>query len=307
VRAIAALLVAAAAIAAAGSAASASRAAFTAGSRNPANTFTTASNFPPALRITAPADGSSVRDTTPTFSGVAGSGSGDSTRVTLRIYSGTSATGTAVQSRNVTRSGGGWSTTLTTALAQGTFTAIATQTDSGGNTGSDTTTFTVDTVVPAPASISAANASGGTKGRLGAGDTLTYRFSEAITPASVLSTFTGGSTTANVQVYLYNYGSTDLLALLDGDGEQNVELDTYVATNADLVTANVTWPATMTQSSDGRSFTITLGAAPSTGVATTVNTAKNMAWTTKAGPADLAGNAITATSTVTETDNDVDF
>jgi hypothetical protein len=305
-RSLAALAVLAA-LAAAGSNVHGSSAAFTAKGRNPANTFTTAGDFAPAVTITAPATGSYTNDATPAFSGAAGTATGDSTTVAVRIYSGTSATGTVVQTRNATRSGATWTTTLPTRLAEGTYTARATQTDTGGNTGSATTTFAVDTTAPRPAAISAANAAGGTRGRLDAGDSITYAFSEAMAPASELSSFTGGATTANVQVYLYNYGSTDLLALLDGDGEQNVELDTYVATNADLVTANVTWPATMTQSSDGRSFTITLGAAPSTGVATTVNTAKNMAWTTKAGPADLAGNAITATSTVTETDNDVDF
>jgi hypothetical protein len=155
--------------------------------------------------------------------------------------------------------------------------------------------------------ISSANATGGVKGRLGAGDSMTYTFSEAIAPASVLSSFAGGTASANVQVYLYNVGTTDYLALLDESGQQNVKLDSSVATNADLVTANVTWPATMTQSSDGKSFTITLGTAPATGAATTVNAAKNMAWTTKAGPADRAGNAIAGSVTITETDNDVDF
>jgi hypothetical protein len=305
VRAIAALLVLAA-LGAAASGATTSRAAFTAKARNPANTCTTAAKCAPGVTIAAPAEGAYTNDTTPALSGAAGSATNDSTTVILRIYSGTTATGTAVQTRNVPRTGATWTTPLT-ALAQGTYTARATQTDTAGNTGSDTTTFTVDTAVPTPVMVSTANATGGVKGRLGAGDSITYTFSEAIAPASVLSAFGGGSTTANVQVGLYNAATTDYLALLDASGQQNVKLDTYVATNADLVTANVTWPATMTQSSDGRSFTITLGSAPATGPATTVNTAKNMVWTTKAGPADRAGNAIAGSVTVAETDNDVDF
>jgi hypothetical protein len=212
-----------------------------------------------------------------------------------------------VQTRTPTRSGATWTTTLTTALAQGTYTARATQTDTGGNTGSATVTFTVDTAAPTPTMISTANAATGTKGRLGAGDSITYLFSEAITPGSVLSTFSGGSTTASVQVYLYNAGTTDYLALLDGNGQPNVMLDSYVATNAELVTANVTWPATLSQSSDGRSFTITLGTAPATGVATTVNAARNMFWTAKAGPTDHAGNSLSISGTIPETDTDVDF
>ena len=110
-----------------------------------------------------------------------------------------------------------------------------------------------------------------------------------------------------MQVYLYNAGTTDYLAVLDSSGQQNVKLDSYVATNADLVTANIMWPATLTQSADGRSFTVTLGTAPATGVATTVNAARNMVWTAKAGPTDGAGHALAISGTIAETDTDVDF
>ena len=294
------------ALVAAGSGVHGSRAAFTVKTASP-TAFSTATDFAPALTITAPAAGSFTNDPTPTFSGAAGSAAGDSTTVTLRIYAGTSATGTAVQTRTATRSGGAWTTTLTTALAQGTYTARATQTDAGGNAGAATVTFTVDTTAPTPVAISAANAAGGTRGRLDPGDSITYTFSEPIVPASVLSTFGGGTTSAPVQVFFYNSGSSDYLAVLDESGQQNVKVDSYVATNASLVTANVLWPATLTQSADGTSFTITLGPAPASGVKTTVNGAKNMAWTSKAGPADRAGNAIIAPVTVTETDGDVDF
>jgi hypothetical protein len=294
-----------AALAAAGSGVHASRAAFTAKGRNPANTFTTASDFAPAVTLTAPATGSLTNDTTPTFSGAAGTATGDSATITLRIYSGPTATGSPVQTRTATRSAGTWTNTLTTALAPGTYTARATQTDTGGNTGSATTTFTVDTTAPQPATISTANATSDTRGRLGAGDSITYTFSEAIAPASVLSTFSGA--TADVRVYFYNAGTTDYIAVLDANGQQNVRLDTYVASNAELVTANVTWPATLTQSSDGRSFTVTLGTAPASGVATTVNAARNMVWTAKAGPTDRAGNALSISGTIAETDSDVDF
>jgi hypothetical protein len=296
-----------AALAAAGSGVHGSRAAFTATGKNPANTFTTAADFAPAVTVTAPAAGAYTNDTTPTFSGAAGTATGDSTTITVRIYSGAAATGTVVQTRTAARSGAAWTNTLTTALAQGTYTARVTQADNAGNTGSATVTFTVDTSAPTPAMVSAANATGGTKGRIGAGDSITYTFSEAIAPASVLSTFAGGSTSAAVQVYIYNAGTTDYIALLDSSGQQNVKLDTYVATNADLATANIAWPATLTQSADGRSFTVTLGTAPATGVATTVNVARNMVWTAKAGPTDRAGNALSISGTIAETDTDVDF
>jgi hypothetical protein len=302
-------VIALAALAAAGSGVHPSRAAFTAQGKNPANTFTTASDWiPPAVTLTAPTDGSYTDDTTPTFSGAAGTVAGDATTVTLHVYSGPAATGTPLQTLSATRSGATWSATATALPAGATYTARATQTDSGGNTGTSlTTTFTVDTTPPVPAMISAANASGGTAGRLGAGDSITYQFSEPIVPTSVLSTFTGGTTTASVSVRFTNAGSADTLRILDSASVANVNLDISVATNANLVTGTVTWPATMSQSSDGTSFTIVLGTAPTSGVATTVNTAKNMVWTARAGPTDRAGNALSILGTILETDSDVDF
>jgi hypothetical protein len=103
----------------------------------------------PAPTLTQPADGSSSGDATPTFSGAAGTAAGDSTTVTVRVYSGTSATGTPVQTRQATRSGGSWSVDASPALADGTYTAVAEQSDSVGNTGtSSARTFRVDTTAP---------------------------------------------------------------------------------------------------------------------------------------------------------------
>jgi hypothetical protein len=295
------------ALAAAGSGVHASQAAFTASAGNAANTFTTASDWvAPAVTVTSPADDAFVTDRTPTIRGAAGTASGDASTITVRIYSGTTATGTPLQTRTAMRWSGAWSTTATT-LAEGTFTVTATQTDTSDNAGTASSTFTIDATAPTPVSISAANKSGGVKGRLGAGDSITYTFSEAIAPASVLSTFTGGSTSADVQVFFYNNGSADYFGLLDGNGEQNVKLDGGVATGAELVTTNVTWPATLTQSSDGKSFTVTLGSAPTRGLATTTNGARNMVWTVNAAVEDRAGHALSGAATVTETDYDQDF
>jgi hypothetical protein len=296
-----------AALVAAGSGVHSSRAAFTAKGRNPTNSFTTAADWvAPAVTLTAPANGLYTTSKTPALSGAAGAATGDSTTVTATVYSGVTATGTPVQTRPATRSGATWSTTATT-LADGTYTARATQADTGGNTGiSATSTFTVDTTAPQPSMVSAANAAGGVQGRLGAGDSITFTFSEAMAPASVLSGFTGGSTTANVLVRFTN-GTTDSLAVRDSSGGTTVKLDSGVATSADLVTGTVSWPATMSQSSDGKSFTLVLGTAPASGLATTVNGAKNMIWIARAGSTDRAGNALSIAGTITETDNDPDF
>jgi hypothetical protein len=85
---------------------------------------------------------------TPSFGGGAGTAAGDDGTVTLKIYAGTAATGTAVKTIPATVTGSSWTATTTT-LADGTYTAIATQSDAAGNTGqSGARTFTIDTVAP---------------------------------------------------------------------------------------------------------------------------------------------------------------
>jgi hypothetical protein len=104
---------------------------------------------PPTVSLVTPADGSSGNDTTPTFSGGAGTQSGDASTVTLNVYSGASASGTPVESLAVTASGGSWSAESPQTLSEGTYTAQAEQLDAAGNRGvSSANTFAVDTTAP---------------------------------------------------------------------------------------------------------------------------------------------------------------
>ena len=97
---------------------------------------------------------------TPTFSGTAGLASGDSSTVTVDVYSGASpnyATDNPVQPLTTTAdpSSGAYSVSTTSGLADGVYTARASQSDTAGNTGTSTpTTFTVDTDKPGAPSIS---------------------------------------------------------------------------------------------------------------------------------------------------------
>src|SRR5439155_1596059 len=105
----------------------------------------------PAISLTTPANGSSTNDTTPTFSGTAGTAPGDSATVTVRVYAGATATGPPVQILTATRDGttGAFTVDASPALADGTYTAQASQSDAAGTTGTSTpVTFTVDTVAP---------------------------------------------------------------------------------------------------------------------------------------------------------------
>jgi hypothetical protein len=106
----------------------------------------------PAVAITAPANGSSGTDTTPTISGSAGNAAGDGANVTVLLYSGSTATGTPLENLSAPRSGTSWTIDAAT-LALGTYTVVASQADSVGNMGTSTpVTFTI-TGPPKPITI----------------------------------------------------------------------------------------------------------------------------------------------------------
>jgi hypothetical protein len=289
-----------AAVVAAVAAVQGSDAAFTASASN-AGSFTTIANFAPAVTLTAPAAGTTTNGK-PTLSGAAGNSPGDSATVNVKIYSGPTATGTAVQTNAVARTTTTWTWTLTTALASGTYTAQATQTDSGGATGTTAAiTFTVDATKPAASAVVATNKAGGTAGKIENGDTITFTYSEPITAASVWGGWNGASTAVNVR--FTNSGNADTVTVLTAT-TGTVNLGT-VATTGNYVSATTTFASTMVRSADGASIVVTLGTPAS--VQGTAVTAKNMTWTPVVGITDLVGNTSTAATPFTETDTDVDF
>jgi chitinase len=295
------LVVLLAALLAAAAAVQGSQATFTASATNSNASFATATNFQPAVTLTAPAAGATTT-ALPTLSGVAGNSTGDSNTVNVKIYSGSTATGTAVQTKAVTRATTTWTWTLTTALAAGTYTAQATQTDSGGLTGTTAAvTFTVDATKPTATSVAATNKTGGTAGKIEKGDTVTFTYSEPIAAASVWSGWDGSST--SVKVTFTDAFSADTFSVVTATtGTINLG---SVATNGNYVSATTTFTSTMVRSADGASIVVTLGTP--TRVQSTAVTAKNMKWTVGAGITDLAGNAITTPASYTEAVSDVDF
>jgi chitinase len=291
---LAALLAAAAAV-------QGSQATFTASRTNASSSFASAAHFAPHVTLTAPTAGSTTGPT-PTLSGTADNAAGDGTTITVKIYSGSTATGTAVQTLTPTRSTTTW-TTAASALASGTYTAQATQTDSAPSTGtSAAVTFTVDATKPTAISVVAANKAGGTPGKLEAGDTITFTYSEPITAASVWSTWNGAST--NVKLRFSGFGN-DSFTVLDMSSAATINLGT-VATNADYVSVNPsTFTSTMVRSADGASIVVTLGTPAN--VQGTANVGRNMSWTVGAGVKDLYANTISTPATYNETDSGVDF
>ncbi|MBN1206591.1 MAG: adhesin, partial [Myxococcaceae bacterium] len=118
------------------------------------NTFTVDTVVPPAPVVTTPADGSTINDNTPTYTGTAEAGSTVTVIVDGTVVGTTTADGA-----------GAWSLTPATALADGPHTVKAAATDTVGNTSpeSNTNTFTVDTTAPA-APVVTAPADGSTIG-----------------------------------------------------------------------------------------------------------------------------------------------
>lgn len=109
----------------------------------------------PAPAVTAPTAGTSTADNTPDITGTAGNATGDASTVSVLIQQG----GSTVQTLSPTRSGTAFTTTAST-LPDGSYTAVATQADDAGNSGSSTpVAFVVDTVAPAPTLTSPAQGS----------------------------------------------------------------------------------------------------------------------------------------------------
>ena len=112
-------------------------------------TFTVDTTAPTGVTLDAPADGSTTNDPTPTLSGAAGDATGDDANVEVKIYDGTGTGGAGRRDISPTRTGTSWTIDAST-LAEGTYTAQATQSDAAANgpTASSANTFTVDTNGP---------------------------------------------------------------------------------------------------------------------------------------------------------------
>ena len=291
-----------AAVLAAAFAVQGSQATFTASAVNSASTFTTVSDWAaPAVTLTAPANGASTNDTTPTLSGAAGNMTGDS----HHRHRAASTAARAPRARRCRRAPppapAPRGRRRATALAAGTYTAQATQTDTAGNTGTSTAnTFTVDTTKPSAAGIVAANKAGGTAGKIENGDTLTFTYSEPITAASVWAGWNGASTAVNVR-------------FTNGHGRHRHGRDRHHGhrqarhrrDQGELRQRH--HDLRVDHGALGRRRVDRRHPRHARQRAATAVTAKNMTWTPVVGITDLAGNTSTAATAFTETDTDVDF
>jgi len=194
--------------------------------------------------------------------------------------------------------------------ADGAYTIRAKATDGMGTVSTvASTTFTIDKTAPTGSDIQTTNKVGGTNGKAEVGDTMTWTFSEAIDPATILAGWNGAST--NVVLRLNDGGpGNDTVTVFDSTNTTQLSLGSTSMARTDYVTGNVTFGATVTASTmvmSGATVTITLGTVSNGVLVTTAAGTGKMAWTPSAAALDLAGNACTTTVTNESGVNDKDF
>lgn len=190
--------------------------------------------------------------------------------------------------------------TAGTSLAAGTYSYWLTLTDAAGNSATQSGfSVTVDNTTPTGTDVQTTNG-GATAGLAEAGDKITFSFSEAIDPNSILSGWSSG--TANVVVHLNNGtgSNNDNVTVYNSANSTQLSLGTVNLGRADYTSANITYGASGTASSmvmSGNTITITLGT--QSAAATTAGATGTMSWTPSASATDAAGNAVSTTA-VTE-------
>ena len=186
--------------------------------------------------------------------------------------------------------------TATSPLTAGSKSYSLTLADNNGNSRTQAGfALTADNTAPTASDVQAANG-GATVGRVEAGDTITYTFSEVVDPESIAAGWTGVSA-LNVVVRFTNT-TTDTYAVWNAANTAQLPLGS-VNTNGNYVTTNVTagasgTPSTMVLNTVNRTIRITLGTI--SGTVTTDSFSRTEAWTPSSSAFDRAGNAMSTTS-----------
>jgi peptidoglycan/xylan/chitin deacetylase (PgdA/CDA1 family) len=160
------------------------------------------------------------------------------------------------------------------------------------------TTTILDTVVPTAQNIRSDNA-GGTDGKADTGDTVTFTFSEAMSPVSIVAAWTGASTQVLVKLVDAS-SSSDTLQVWSADNTARLAVANPLALNGDYVpSSGAIFKATMVLDSSGTGLTVTLSSLLSGSVkpASSANFQKNgpLKWTPDARATDRAGNHVNTT------------
>ncbi|HEU4544668.1 MAG TPA: IPT/TIG domain-containing protein, partial [Microlunatus sp.] len=171
-----------------------------------------------------PSTGAAVSSAGWSVSGTGGTAQGDEPSVTLDVFSGTATSGAPVSSTSASLSSGAWSTTVS-GLAAGTYTLVASQRDTAGNTGrSGPVQVTVAAALTVTSASPTALGQGATRARVvlaGTGFDATSRvaFSGAGVTASVTG-WTATQLTLETTVDLAAEAGARNVTVTNGDGRQ---------------------------------------------------------------------------------------
>lgn len=189
------------------------------------------------------------------------------------------------------------SLTAGSTLAAGTASYALTVTDANANARTEEGfTVAVDNTAPAGTDIQTTNL-GAIAGRADAGDKITYTYSKAIDPNSVLAGWNGASTSVVVRL---NNATKDTVTVYNSTNATLLPLGTITLPAADYTTANITFGASGTASTmtmSGNQIFVVLGT--QSAAATTTASTGSMSWAPAAGATDASGNP-TSTTAVTE-------
>ena len=203
----------------------------------------------------------------------------------------------------------------TTGLSEGTYYDVhAIATDAAGNqtTSAVVTNRLVDNnTAPAGTNVQSANG-GSTSGKLEVNDTITFSFSEPVSPGSILSGWTGaGAATVVVRVddntgtgldrlSVWNSSDTTITNMVSDPSSGGVQLfGNYVPSGG------VKFNASMTMS--GSTITVTFTSLRSGSVQGTAVGNATMSWLPSAGATDLAGHALGTAAVAESGAGDKDF
>jgi hypothetical protein len=183
-------------------------------------------------------------------------------------------------------------------------------TDSAGNTTTETGyTVTVDGTAPTATDIQTTNKSGGTAGLPELGDKIVFTFSEPPEPSSILSEWSGASTSVVVHIDDNAAASgNDQLTVFNSTNKTQLALGSVDLGRTDYVSASRTFGASGTASTmvlSGSAITVTLGT--QSGAGTTAAGTGTMVWSPSTTATDRAGNAMSATTRNETGSADKDF
>jgi hypothetical protein len=199
------------------------------------------------------------------------------------------------------------SQTANIVLTANTYTYSITATDTGGRSATTNTwSVVVDNTAPAASNIQTANG-GSIAARAEQNDTITYTFSEPIDPNTILSGWTGTSTSVVLRLN-DGGGGNDTVTIFNSTNTTQLNLGSVSLARTDYCSANLTFGATGTASTmvmSGNTVTVTLGT--QSAAATTAGANSTMSWTPSASAKDRADNAMPTTSKSESGGSDKEF